>query len=79
MNITKLPNAYFIYLPPDEETRMPGSWININLIKEIEEHPNMIGIKFEGTKRGYTKTYTGTRMKVFKEEFTKFIDQQSNF
>ncbi len=77
MNITKLPNAYFIYLPPDEEAEIPSNWININLIKEVEEHPDMITVKFGGIEKGYTRAYTGERMKLFKEEFTKFINQQS--
>ncbi|MDJ0662836.1 MAG: hypothetical protein QNJ42_25615 [Crocosphaera sp.] len=78
MNITKLPNAYFIYLPPDEEVEIPASWVNVNLIKEVEEHPDMITIKFGYQEFGGIEVaYTGKRMKLFKKEFTEFMKQQS--
>ncbi len=44
MNITKIPNGYFIYLPGNETE--PSTWVNLNLIEEIEEYPDKKKIRF---------------------------------
>jgi hypothetical protein len=73
MKITKIPNGYFIYLEGNETEYK--QWINLNLIEEIEEHPDKINIRFNNNPTQLC--LRGKKAKALKQGIKELMERQT--